>query len=197
MEALEDTGIRVAHPMFGSALIPVMPGDEVVVEYLQDGERVGFPAQVLQRVEEATPALILTKPEPGDIRRQQLRSFFRLDVSLPIEYMPSGRKLPGQEEPDLLRGRTVNISGGGAQIITGESYPIGTRLDVVLHLPDRLIPAEVEVVRHVAVPVVPGSGESAEPRMGVRFTQIDERDREQIVRFIFAEHRRRRRKGLE
>lgn len=197
LEAVEESSIRVAHPMFGSALIPVMPGDEVVVEYLHDGERVGFSAQVLQRVEGATPALVLTKPEPAEIRRQQLRSFFRLDVSLPIEYVPSGRKPDGDAEPELVPGRTVNISGGGAQIVTRESYPVGTRLDVVIHLPDRLIPAEVEVVRHVPVAVVPGSGEAPEPRMGVRFTQIDDRDREQIVRFIFAEHRRRRRKGLE
>ncbi len=200
LEALEDSTIRVAHPMFGSALIPLMPGDEVVVEYLHDGERVGFPAQVLQRVEEETPTLVLTKPEPGEIRRQQLRSYFRIDVSLPIEYSPSGRKRAGEdgvEQPELLPGRTVNISGGGAQIVTGERYPLGTRLDMVIHLPDKMIPAEVEVVRHVPVAVVPGSGDPVEPRMGVRFTQIEERDREQIVRFIFAEHRRRRRMGLE
>ena len=92
---------------------------------------------------------------------------------------------------------TVNISGGGALIVTGESYPPGTRLDLVLHLPDRVIPVEAEVVRHVPVAVVPGSGDPVQTRLGVRFTQIEERDREQIIRFIFAEHRRRRRKGLE
>ncbi|BAD40471.1 conserved hypothetical protein related to flagellar biosynthesis [Symbiobacterium thermophilum IAM 14863] len=196
LEALEDSTIRVAHPMFGSALIPLMPGDEVMVEYVYNGERVGFAAQVLQRVTEETPALILTRPGPGDIRRQQLRNFVRLDISLPIEYAPGGRKA-GEEEPELLPGRTVNISGGGALIVTGESYPPGTRLDLVLHLPDRVIPVEAEVVRHVPVAVVPGSGDPVQTRLGVRFTQIEERDREQIIRFIFAEHRRRRRKGLE
>lgn len=196
LEALEDSTIRVAHPMFGSGLIPLMPGDEVMVEYIYNGERVGFPAQVLQRVTEEIPALILTRPAPGDIRRQQLRNFVRLDISLPIEYAPSGLTV-GEEGAELLPGRTVNISGGGALIVTGEPHPVGARLDLVLHLPDRLIPAEVEVVRHEPVPVVPGSGDVQEPRLGVRFTQIDERDRDQIVKFIFAEHRRRRRKGLE
>lgn len=195
LEALEDSTIRVAHPMYGSALIPVMPGDEIMVEYVYQGQRVSFPAWVLERTREDPPALVLTRPASGDIRRQQLRSFVRLDVSLPIEYAVSGQKSEG-EQAQLLPGRTVDISGGGALIVTREPYAPGTRLDLLLHLPDRVIPAEAEVVRQHPVPVVPGSGETAEPRLGVRFTQIEERDREHIIRFIFTEYRKRRQKGL-
>ncbi|MEW8977254.1 MAG: PilZ domain-containing protein [Symbiobacterium sp.] len=192
LEAVDEQTLRVAHPMYRSALLPVMPGDEVVVEYLEGGERVGFEATVLERSSGDMPTLVLTRPEPGAIRRLQLRNFVRLDVSLPVDYAPSGTRRPaseGEGEAELKSGRVVNLSGGGAQLLVEEEFPVGARLDLVLHLPDRVIPAEAEVVRHITEPHAP-------PRLGVRFTAIEERDRERIVRYIFAEQRQRRRKGL-
>lgn len=190
MEALDEATIRVAHPMFGSALVPLMPGDEVVVEYLEGGERIGFEATVVQRASDDMPGLILTRPALRSIRRQQLRDFVRLDVSLPVEYVPSGVQRAGEDgEVELIPGRLIDLSGGGAQIVTEEEFPVGARLDLVLHLPKRLIPAEAEVVRRITDAEGP-------VRLGVRFTAIEERDREHIVKFIFAEQRRRRKKGL-
>ncbi|WP_374712150.1 flagellar brake protein [Symbiobacterium terraclitae] len=189
MEAVDASTIRVAHPMFGSALVPLMPGDEVVVEYLEGGDRIGFEATVVQRANDATPGLILTRPEPSTIRSLQLRDFVRLDVSLPIEYVLSGTHREEGGKVQLKPGRLIDLSGGGAQIVTEEEFPVGTRLDLVIHLPKQLIPAEAEVVRRAT--------DSEGPvRLGVRFSAIEERDREQIVKYIFAEQRRRRKKGL-
>ena len=190
MEALDEATVRVAHPMFGSALVPLMPGDQVVVEYLESGGRIGFEATVVQRTGDQIPGLILTRPKPEEIRRLQLRDFVRLDVSLPLEYVPCGARPSGEKgEVPLAPGRVIDLSGGGALILTDEDFQVGARLDLVLHLPKRLIPAEAEVVRRVTDVEGP-------IRLGVRFTAIDERDREYIVKYIFAEQRRRRKLGL-
>lgn len=189
MEAVESTTIKIAHPMFGSGLVPLFPGDDVVVEYLQEGERLAFDAKVVGRDLQPVALLILTRPDPRAIYRQQLRDFVRLEVNLPVEYVPS-EKAPGEEPKPLSEGRTVNLSGGGAQIVLPEQFPVGAKLDLVLHLPKRVIFAEAEVVRIVA------HDNPEEYCHGVRFTAIEEREREQIVKYIFSEQRYRRRKGL-
>lgn len=205
MEAVESATIKIAHPMFGSGLVPLFPGDDVVVEYLQDGERLAFDAKVVGRDLQQVAMLILTRPETKGIYRQQLRDFVRLEVNLPLEYVLSshaqepnpdpdsnaGSKLaPSQEQKPLAEGRTVDLSGGGAQIITQEAFRVGSKLDLVLHLPKQVVFAEAEVVRQI------GHDTPDEFSLGVRFTAIEEREREHIVRYIFSEQRRRRQKGL-
>lgn len=191
MEAVEGSTIKLAHPMFGSGLVPLFPGDDVVVEYLQEGERLAFDAKVVGRDLQQVALLILTRPDPKAIYRQQLRDFVRLDVNLPVEYVLSRPEaVPEQEPKSLTEGRTIDLSGGGALIITQEAYPAGSKLDLVLHLPKHVIFAEAEVVRTIE------RNSADEFCLGVRFTAIEERDREHIVRYIFTEQRKRRRKGL-
>lgn len=193
VEALSEEGLVVAVPMFGGTYVPLKPGDVVTVEYMEGQERMGFSTQVLTRSEGRVPLLCLAYPAPGSVVRQQLREFVRLDISLPVQYAVISRWSAEREEEQervYLAGRTIDISGSGAQIVTAERYPIGTRLELVLDLAGHEIYLEAEVVRHSEHPV------SKEHCLGVRFTKVEEQDRERIIRFIFREMRARRRKGL-
>ena len=188
VEGIEGGGLTVAQPMYGGATVPLLVGEEVLLEFIDGGERLVFPTRVLGRATEVVPILSLSLPAPGSIRRHQQRDFVRLDSNLPLRYAPVPEK--DADPPVFHKGRTMDISGSGAQIITHEVYPIGTKLQLVLELPGGAVPLEVEVVRMAHHPA---------PRefwLGVRFTGVDERDRERIVRYIFSEQRFRRQKGL-
>lgn len=193
VEALSEDGLIVAVPMFGGTYVPLRPGDIVTVEYMEGQERMGFSTQVLSRSEERVPLLALAYPAPGSVVRQQLRDFVRLDIGLFVQYAVIPSWSPEAEEDQervYLTGRTIDISGSGAQIVTAERYPHGTRLELILDLAGHEIYLEAEVVRQSEHPV------TKEHCLGVRFTKVDEHDRERIVRFIFREMRARRRKGL-
>lgn len=197
VEGIDPHGITVAVPMFGGSYVPVGVDDVVSLDFLEGGERLGFQAQVLQRIEGSVPLLILSQPSPGSVMRQQLRDFVRLDITLPVSYaiVPNERptvKLEQQpKEPKrFLMGRTIDLSGGGAQMITGEPHPIGTKLELILELDETTLQINAEVVRKADHP---GTREVC---LGVHFIDLCDRDRERIVRFIFQEQRERRRKGL-
>lgn len=193
VEGMDQQTFTVAHPMFGGANVPLHVGEELEVEYIDGGERLHFPTKVLGHFTQVVPILSLAMPAPGSIRRYQQRDFVRLDANLPLQYAVRSNEpaAEGQEaEKRFQRGRTMDISGGGAQIVVAEVLPVGTRLELVLQLPDGELRLEAEVVR-LAQPPAP-----REAWLGVRFVNLDERERQRIVRFIFSEQRSRRQKGL-
>lgn len=195
VEAVDERGLIVAVPMFGGTYVPLRVGDTVTVEYMDGQERMGFSTQVLARSDQRVPLLSLAYPAPGAVVRQQLRDFVRLEIGLFVQYAviphwSPEQKAEEEQERVYLTGRTIDISGSGAQIVTAERYPHGTRLELILDLAGHEIFMEAEVVRQSEHPV------TKENCLGVRFTKVEEQDRERIVRFIFREMRARRRKGL-
>lgn len=195
VEGIEQKAMTVAHPMHGGAVVPLQVGEAVLVEFIDGGERLLFSTRVLGYYTQVVPILSLAVPTPGSILRHQQRDFVRLDANLPLRYafMAAETSDEGAEEATekvYLPGRTMDISGSGAQIVVQEIQPIGTRLELVLNLQGIDVHLETEVVRLPQYPT---------PRaiwLGVRFVRVDERDRERIVRYIFSEQRSRRQKGL-
>lgn len=184
-------GIVVMHPTVGGKLIPLAPGDAVRLEYAVKGlARLSFATRVTQLIGGSIPMVTLAVPEKSAVERFQQRDFVRLDAELKLLYYvvstPDSASRPG----GVFRSHTRDISGNGAQILCPEPYPPGSQLDIHLEVGDRVIHAVGEVIRQVQQLSL------REYWMGIRFVGLDERDRDWIIRFIFAEQRERRRKGL-
>lgn len=193
VEGMDQGALTVAHPMYGGETVPLMVGEEVLIEFVDGGERLLFPSRVLGHFTQVVAILSLSLPVPGLIRRHQQRDFVRLDSNLSLRYALIPERAPeeGEVEPPVFHvGRTLDVSGSGAQIVTHEAYPNGARLQLVLEMPGGAVPLEAVVVRIAHRP------SPREVWLGVRFTRVEERDRERIVRYIFSEQRFRRQKGL-
>lgn len=193
VEAFDQRSLTVAEPMYGGGTIPLLVGDEVMIEFVDGGERLAFNTQVVRRLTQVVPLVALALPAPGSIHRHQQRDFVRLEANVPLSYAPVPVSSPEEKEVPVrqyLRGRTMDISGSGAQIVVGEPYPLGTELDLLLKLPEGEVRLQAQVVRLVQ------QLKGREVWLGVRYTAVGERDRERIVRFIFSEQRFRRQKGL-
>lgn len=193
VEGLDSQVLTVAVPMYGGGNLLLPKDEEILVEFIDGGDRLAFPTRVLGHLNQVVPLLALAAPAPGSVRIHQQREFVRLNANLSVSYallLPETAEKEKGAQKLLLRGRTMDVSGSGAQIVTPEAYPTGSRLELLLHLQGGDVPIEAVVVRVAQQP------NPKEYWLGVRFVKMEERDRERIVRFIFSEQRARRQKGL-
>ncbi len=116
-----------------------------------------------------------------------------------MEEIPSPQLRPGPEGFRVVKwnGRgeippqRVNLSGGGLRFKTTENIEPGTlvAIDIFLPLvPPRVIHVVAEALRSHEILLGRGRGESF--NTAFRFHLINEKDRETIIAFIFAEQRR-------
>lgn len=115
--------------------------------------------------------------------REQQREYFRIDVELTLKY----RRLSEGEGGAARRVQArVNLSGGGLWFPLKEVLEPKERLSVEIFLPGspptRAF-AIAEVIR------MTGSDEASRG-VAMKFNEIDDNDRDEIVGFCFAEQRR-------
>lgn len=122
-------------------------------------------------------------------RYDNTRRFVRLPASWPIKYQPETETPPAQQVT-----HTADVSAGGVALSVREMMPVGSRIQLEVHVPplDRSIRASGQVVR--CVPSRRGGFE-----IGIQFDQIDKTDQvildEAISRFYSPRQRDQHRGG--
>ncbi len=116
---------------------------------------------------------------------EQQREFFRIDAELTFKY---GILADEDDDPEMNEQRAVvNLSGGGIWLPLGDVLEPGATLLLQMRLPFEPSPyrltCELQVVRMTAV----GTDSQG---VACKYSDIAEDDREEIVRFCFAEQRR-------
>ncbi len=185
--------ISVAAPMQGGELVPLPAGTGVMVVYSDTGGLYAFPAKVTAMRPGKTAVLVLQPTGAGE--RAQRRDFVRLDILLPVRYgvLPEPSVIA---EPAAWRmGKARDISGGGLLLSTTQSIEMQTWIALDLALPGGLaLRTTGRVVRAVEPPAL-----KREPGViwyGVQFSGMERRLQDRLVRFIFDEQLKLRRKGL-
>ncbi|MBI3333332.1 MAG: PilZ domain-containing protein [Candidatus Omnitrophica bacterium] len=101
------------------------------------------------------------------------RDYLRLPASWPVkcEILPTG--------DDRLVTSSKDVSAGGVAILVQEAVPAGSRVRLTIYVPflERSIPAQGRVVR--SLPTRGGGFE-----LGIRFEQIDPKDRQDLNQVI-------------
>lgn len=83
-----------------------------------------------------------------------------------------------------------NISAGGVQVILAKPLPVKTKLNMTFSFwPEEQFQVEGEIVR-----IIPPEQEGDKCSAGIRFSKIDEKTRQQIIKFIFQEQVEQRKK---
>jgi hypothetical protein len=109
-------------------------------------------------------------------RAPQRRDEIRIDLVRPVALIPDGFKV------GWLNGFTRNVSAGGVLIAGAEALEAGDRLRVRFELDDEddLIDLLARVVR----------ADDTWGLRGLRLERLTDRERERIVKFVFARQRR-------
>ncbi|MCM1282124.1 MAG: flagellar brake domain-containing protein [Muribaculaceae bacterium] len=139
----------------------------------------------------------------------QRREYFRIDFLAEIQYYlitektarleTTNQLLAAIREPEnmasMRMGTLQDISGGGAKFLSGEMYEKGSYLLLLVHLNSAWLDETFYLVCRV---VESSRHPSLEDKFSnrVQFIYKDLRDREKIVRFVFEEERRMRKKEI-
>lgn len=154
-----------------------------------------------------------------DLEKVQRRQYYRLECILEMEYRivtveeeildrklhledfrsaeerTECRKRLAQMESEWIQGAIIDISGGGARFTSAVQHNKGDKVRIKL---DLLISNNLRKMVLLAVII---SSDRSENRAGVyehrvEFTNIMQRDREDLIKYIFEQERKRRRHDM-
>lgn len=191
VEDMTDTSLTLALPSRARLFVPLTKGQTIIVSFWGDSVHYSSETRVLERRTKPLPVVIVERPT--NFKRHQRRNFVRFDARLPLQFYRIQDREPPEESPEVFTVETTDISGGGVSFLTSMRLEMKCRLQLELALPgDKPVKAIGSVVRVVNNP----RSVRKRYRVGVSFLVIEERDRDRIIKFIFARQRELRRKGL-
>ncbi len=192
IEEVTSGGIVVSMPVSQGEVVSLPQGTAITVQFWDRYANYRFDTVVLGETRSGqVPVLLLRLPD--HISRIQRRDFVRLEISCPVIFEIAALREQGKIASPVFTGHTANLSGGGMLLVTDLDLPPKTSLHLAVKLPGGLVvPAMGEVVRMINEIK---TKDGAKYWLGIRFTGLEEKDRQALVRFIFEEQRRLRREG--
>jgi c-di-GMP-binding flagellar brake protein YcgR len=174
---IEEIGDKMIIAMPTEKGVPIIPisGDLVVGKIITDNVPYKFTCKFIKPDKQEIPVLILSLPE--NIQKVQYRDFVRINCSIPVEIIYND----GQEDK-ITKTSTRNISGGGIEVILKDKIELGREVDIKITLPTVSIETKGKVVRTILSDKKDDIFWS-----GVQFTQINEKDRQKIIQYIFQQ----------
>ncbi|MBS4032719.1 MAG: PilZ domain-containing protein [Clostridiales bacterium] len=187
IQEIDEKTLSITMPIRRGMYLLLKTRDTVRVEYAVQDAVYSFQANVLDR-KRSNEVMLIVLERPSAISRTQRRNYVRFPVNLPIFFQvvgPDGYPLPD----DVVRqGKTVDISGGGLQIVTMSPPDREDTVFIKLKLDDNN-PRELQLSGDVSWVVQ--DDWSKNTRFGVSFTDISEVERERIISYIFLKMRTR------
>ncbi|RCX15533.1 c-di-GMP-binding flagellar brake protein YcgR [Anaerobacterium chartisolvens] len=201
-EWAEDDGFAViAAPIHEGIIYPVHTGTviDIFFGYKLNNARgmnmYKLRARVRGRRVVDNIALLEIIPE-GEIEKIQRRQYFRFSCSTAVYYRAlvlSGKEETADGGEEYKRALAVDLSGCGMRMLTVERLEYGTFLEIEIKLNDNIslkLPGKVVRVTPIE------NNDSFKYEEGIWFKKIDSKHREEIIRYIFQEQRKLRKKGL-
>jgi hypothetical protein len=110
----------------------------------------------------------------GTVELIQRRDYVRVEAFVPVSYQPAG--------PDgwTATANTLDVSGGGFRIADAEGLRLGDMMRFTLELGEGEQPVQA---------VAQAVREAGHDVFGMRFVEILERERQRLVRWVFARER--------
>lgn len=189
LDILDDDIFVVSGPMYKRGVVLLHKGEIIEVSYMVENKgKYYFKAKVLERCDKRIYKIKLKKV--SDIKRVQLRNYYRFDLDLPVE-KDFAIEIDGKKEVITENCRTKNISGGGLKLYSNFHHRIGDRVVCSFYINNHKIVIKGEVVRIEEVDVF-----YYKYGLGIKFIGLKEKDRDRIIRFIFQKERELKKKGL-
>ncbi|SDK46050.1 flagellar brake protein [Natronincola ferrireducens] len=175
--------LYISSPIKHGVPYPLNIGQQIKIMLYRDEKGMYcFTGEVIDKITIHLPMYIIAPlSAPEKIQR---RYYYRLKTLIKVNI----RVL---NENDVIEGYTKDISGGGMKVIAKKTVELGKKLELKVFLNDnKELTMEGEVIRVVRDPI------SNEYEVGVKYSDISDNIRNQIVAFIFAKQRELRQKGL-
>ena len=182
-------------PLHGGAVYPIHVESFMQVLFSEEDRLYCFSAKVTERFIIKGVHFIKAKVL-GETKIIQRRGDYRLKCNLPIEFRKI--RLDGLEfkivNEQFITTKVINISGGGVCVLLNEEIEVDNHLECVLNLESncnvRFIGKIVRIEKNEQ------NNENYIYRAGLAYDIIDSKYKEVIIKFIFKQQRKLRRKGI-
>lgn len=201
-DILYDGKLELVMPMEDMKLVLLPVGGEYDVSFYSQGGVYRADVRIVDRQKSSGIYLIIVEMI-STLQKYQRREYFRFNciVDMAAREMTEREKdafakgfISLVPEDNMVKGTIVDISGGGARIVSGQKF----NEDVLILMTFNLPIMEVEKPFHLAAKVI-YSGEipnrENEYENRVKFEYIDALTREEIIKYIFDEERKNRKNG--
>lgn len=189
VEDVDESELLVAAPLYRRSVIRFGVGSRITIFHKRPEGLYAAVGRVKAEGMRPTPLILLSVPEkPQRFERRQY-------VRIPVLVSPVEITIQGDEDGKTraITGTMIDLSGGGMGIRTAAKVAMNTVGIAGFTMPGvGQFRVPVEVVRVIDE----GLGYSARSLLGCRFGKMSNLDRERVVRFLWKEQAKLRRKGL-
>ena len=192
-----ENDIMIAAPIYEGVLFPIHAGTHMNVYFINknagDNTLYRFKAIVTGRGRSENVALLKIEAV-SEIEKVQRRSYYRLECSLPVMFRQVESFNPAHSEGvPFKKTLASNLSGGGIRLLLEEKLEAGKIVECEIRVgEEKLIRFFGRVMRHE----VREDEGRFKYEAGIAYIKISKNDREAVVKYIFDEQRKLRKKGL-
>lgn len=178
IEGINDEELFLALPFVGTVPVPIRIGERISVYSVSDDAVYRVDGEIIKRQLEPVPLLQLKII--SDIIRVQRRRYVRVPIVLNIQY-----KLKDVDR--IYYTYSKDISGGGIRIVLPEPLKIHDIVEIRVELPSPELPidCEGEIAWVDTQEIIVNKRREEITHAGVRFTSIEEKERERLIKFLF------------
>lgn len=183
---VSENGIKINIPISGGEYLFVSKGEELEINtYAGDGKCFRFNTKVIDKIKEDNiPCYTLS--EPYNVKKIQRRNFFRVDVYNNVQVKNiSGLAESNYNEVKFIDTLMVDLSAGGARIITHERYKEKDLLLIRMNIKDSEFRLKADVIRSE-------EKDNNQNVYGIKFLDITQSQADKIIEQLFEIMRKRR-----
>lgn len=176
----------ITMPMDGTKLVLVGINEDIQVVFYRDEGQFVFDALVLSR-NKVDNIFVIHIRKTSDFKRIQRRSYFRLKVTMPLNF-----ELKSGEPQEKYNGFILDISGGGMRILTDKELHLRESIICSFDIPEQgTVSVSGKVVR-----VLRAHDESYSYDIGLSFDDSQDYTQEKIIKYVFDQQRKLRKMGF-
>ncbi|SHJ43790.1 flagellar brake protein [Tepidibacter formicigenes] len=183
LEIASEDEYFIAIPIHEGNLVPISIGSKILVYYSVDNKGIFyFTAKLMNRKKNRVPYFMIK--QLTETKTIQRRNYFRLDVSIPVE-------IYNNENETITTGYTKDLSGGGLKLISDKKLEDNENVLCRITIEGKELEMKVQVIRTKIY-----EKNIKQFEIGIKFLEIEEKDRNYIVGYLFKQQRILRQKGL-
>jgi len=165
-------------------VVPLREGTKVKLTFWDEAAAYSFQARIMQRIAVPVPLFVLELPD--FVTKVQRRNFVRVPALYPVAF----RSVTKEGLSDFHKAMMTDLSGGGMRFLTEERVENNALLYTQVTLPNGELQTPVRVCR------AEKAEDSKRYIVSVEFHDLQERERDKIIRCVFDIQRAMRKKGL-
>jgi c-di-GMP-binding flagellar brake protein YcgR len=190
-DIIENDTIQILAPLQDCNVYQLQNGTNIEVFFISKLDLYRFEGYIKDRGKENNiPYLIINRT--SNIERIQRRQFYRYEKMIPVKYKLTDQRGAIIEPVTNYQSHTKDLSGGGICLYTNKDVGLDSYYEFEIDIDKTIIKFIGRAVRKK----ISEDNNNYKYELGIWFKKITNLDRETIIRYIFIEQRKLRKKGL-